>query len=205
MIPKIFIIFIATWPDNKQSEDCGVTFITSGGFVPPFVVNTSSSLWHCDTAKTNSYHSLQIRLWLCALFQKLVGSSSPTSDPSATVTPESSPSVFPRYRGGTCMEFRLTTKCKSIDAEFVCDRLQNTVWLDDTSNNFGKHAWNNSRKWKQKKRDRLKLDSNNNNNNNIINNNTWQLRDAKSQFRSKKKKVYWALWKLFEFFHEFFH
>ena len=35
MIPKIFINFIATLPDKKESEDCGRTFITSGGFVPP--------------------------------------------------------------------------------------------------------------------------------------------------------------------------
>ena len=34
------------------------------------------------------------------------------------------------------MEFRLTTNCKSIDAEFVCDRLQKTLWLDDTNNNL---------------------------------------------------------------------
>ena len=69
------------------------------------------------------------------------------------------------------MEFPLTTNCKSIDAEFVCDRLQNNVWLDDINNNFG---------------DRFKLGCNNNNNN------TWQLRDAKSHSRTKKKKVHWT-------------
>ena len=33
MIPKIFVNFIATLPDKKESEDCGGIFITSSCFV----------------------------------------------------------------------------------------------------------------------------------------------------------------------------
>ena len=80
--------------------------------------------------------------------------STPISDPSVTVTPESSPSVFPLYRAETCMEFLLiTTSCKSIDAEFVCYRLQNTIGrrLNDTNNNFSKHAWSKNKNWNNQK------------------------------------------------------
>ena len=200
MIPKIFINFIAPL---TESDDCGGTLITSGGFVPPLSLThplypydivtlpkeTRTILYKYDCDCVPFFENQLGAVRACNDLADLWGLphspesppptpgyvSTPTSDPSATVTPESSPSVFPRYRGEPCMEFWLTTNCKSIDAEFVCDRLQNTVWLDDTNNNFG---------------DRFKLGCNNNNNNN---NNTRQLRDAKNHSRAKKKKVYWTL------------
>ena len=35
LILKIFVYFVATRPEKKMNEDCGGTFITSGGFVSP--------------------------------------------------------------------------------------------------------------------------------------------------------------------------
>ena len=200
MIPKIFNNFIATLPDKKESEDCGGTFITSGGFVPPLSLthplypydivtlpkDTRTILYKYDCDCVPFFENQLGVVRACNDLADLWGLphspesppptpgcvSTPTSDPSATVTPESSPSLFSPVTEETCMEFWLTTNCKSIDAEFVCDRLQNTVWLDDTNNNF---------------RDRCKLGCNNNNNN------TRQLRDAKSHSRAKKKKVHWTL------------
>ena len=122
MIPKIFINFIATLPDKKESEDCGGTFITSGGFVPPLSLThplypydivtlpkeTRTILYKYDCDCVPFFENQLGVVRACNDLADLWGLphspesppptpgcvSTPTSDPSATVTPESSPSLF---------------------------------------------------------------------------------------------------------------
>ena len=122
MIPKIFINFIATLPDKKESEDCGGTFITSVGFVPPLSLThplypydivtlpkeTRTILYNYDCDCVPFFENQLGVVRACNDLADLWGLphspesppptpgcvSTPTSDPSATVTPESSPSLF---------------------------------------------------------------------------------------------------------------
>ena len=125
MIPKIFINFIATLPGKKESEDCGGTLITSGGFVPPFSLThplypydiatlpkeTRTVLYKYDCDCVPFFENQLGVVQACNDLADLWGLShspesppppptpgcvsTPTSDPSATVAPESSPSLFP--------------------------------------------------------------------------------------------------------------
>ena len=145
-----------------------------------FLVNTFSlPEWHCDAAKRIRTILFEYDCDCLPFFENKLEVVQACIDLAGLLTV----SVFSRYRGETCMKFRLTTNSQSIDSEFVCDWLQNTVWLDDTNNNFGKNAWNKGSNTKQKNRDRIKLGSNNN-----INKNNWKIRDAKSYSSAKKKE-----------------
>ena len=124
MIPKIFINIIATLPDKKESEDCGGTLITSGGFVPPLSLTrplypfdivtlpkeTRTILYKYDCDCVPFFENQLGVVRACNDLADLWGLpyspesppppptpgcvSTPTSDLSATVTPESSPSLF---------------------------------------------------------------------------------------------------------------
>ena len=122
MIPKISINFIQTLPAKKESEDCGGTFITSVGFVPP--LSLSHPLYPYDIVTLPKETRIILYKYVCdcvSFFENQLGVfrayndladlwglphspelppptpgcvSTPTSDSSATVTPERSPSLF---------------------------------------------------------------------------------------------------------------
>ena len=122
MIPKIFINFIAILPDKKEKEDCDGTFTTSGGFVPPLSLNhplypydivtlpkeTRTILYKNDCESVPFFENQLGVVRACKDLADLWGLphspespppppgcvSTPTSDPSALVTPGSSPSLF---------------------------------------------------------------------------------------------------------------
>ena len=122
MIPKIFIKFIATLPDKKESDDCGGTFITSVGFFQP--LSLTHPFYQYDIVTLPKVTRTILYKYYChcvPFFEKQLGVvracndladlwglphspespsptpgcvSTPTFDLSATVTPESSPSLF---------------------------------------------------------------------------------------------------------------
>ena len=129
LIPKIFINFIATLPDKKESEDCGGTFITSGGFVP--LLSLTHPLYPYDIVTLPKESQTILYKYYCDCVPFIVKQlgvvracndladlwglphsplspprtpgcvSTTTSHPSATVTPEISPSLFPQLQRRT--------------------------------------------------------------------------------------------------------